>query len=379
MRYTFADLVAAAEAIDAVERLKAELAEFAAEHFGDDDEQGGIVSYLDIATGDSFNVPFDEAIAYFRGKGLQTTFSYKDMIGRAHDQAFTVAKMMDTDMLKQVRDSLDSALANGESFQDWKRTIEPVLQSGGWWGKKLMQDPLTGEAVNAQLGSAWRLETIFRTNMQTAYSSGQWEQIKQQADIAPFIMYDAVDDFRTRPEHRALDGTVLPAKDKFWHTHTPPLGWNCRCGLIQLSEDDLREFGMSVRPPPETGTYQWTNPRTEETIEVPNGVDPGFGRIPTQHMAELRTLLLEKGALLPPEMISSLALSIKRDLPGTKLPDQLAADVSRLRTAQTAYRRVFNEEPPDPLGVDPLAVAQVIEQAIVDREPIPAAFDWRGS
>lgn len=376
MRYTFADLVAAAQAIDAVERMKSELAEFAAEHLPDNDVEG-IVNYLDIATGDAFNVPFTEAISYFRAKGLQTTFSYKDMIGRAHDQAFTVAKMMDVDMLKQVRDSLDSALANGESFADWKRTIQPVLQSGGWWGKKLMHDQLTGETVNAQLGSAWRLETIFRTNMQTAYSAGQWEQIQQQADIAPFLMYHAVDDFRTRPEHRALNGTILYATDKFWQTHTPPLGWNCRCGLIQLSADDLREFGLSVRPPPESGSYQWTNPRTEETIEVPNGVDPGFGRIAVRHIAELHTLLLEKGTLLPAEMVSSLALSIKRDLPGAKLPDELAADVSRLRTAQAAYERVFNEQAPDPFGVDPLAVAQRLEQAILDRDPIPAAYDWR--
>ena len=378
MRFKLTDLVNIAQAMDSVEQLKQELAEFAAD-LDLDGSNNGVLEYLEIATGDAFNVPFDEAIAYFRAKGLQPTFSYQDMIGRAHDHAFTVAKMMDVDMLKQVKESLESALANGEAFSEWKKGIVPILKSGGWWGESLEIDPLTGKQKRVVLGSAWRLQTIFRTNMQSAYAAGQWEQIKQQANIAPYVMYDAVDDFRTRPAHRALDGTILPATDKFWLTHTPPLGWNCRCGVIQLDEAEMRAYGLSIKPPPVSESYQWTNPRNGEQMMVPEGVDPGFGRSLSDIAADSRELLLQKASVLSPEMAAALANAIKRDLPGVKLDDELAVTVSRLRIAQTAYTRVFNQSAPDPFGVDPLTVAIVLEQAIVDNQPLPAAYDWRNA
>jgi SPP1 gp7 family putative phage head morphogenesis protein len=314
MRYTFADLIAAAQAIDAVERMKADLAEFAAEnlHALDDD---GIIEFLDIATGDAFNVQPSEAMGYFKSKGLRATFSYADMIGRAHDQAFTVAKMMDVDLLKQVRDSLDSALANGTAFSEWKATIGPILKAAGWWGESPLPDPLTGQMVNAQLGSAWRLETIFRTNLQTAYAAGQWRQIQDQAEVAPFLMYDAVDDFRTRPAHRAWDGTVLPASSTWWKTHYPPNGWNCRCSVIQLDGEQLRQMGITPRgEAPDDGDYTWTNPRTGEKIRVPNGVDPGFDRNAGDAMQDdLRSLLTEKVDALPKDMQVAIAPVLRRE------------------------------------------------------------------
>jgi SPP1 gp7 family putative phage head morphogenesis protein len=312
MRYTFADLVAAAQAIDKVERMKAELAEFAAQHLQGDD---GVLEFLEISSGDAFDVPPTEALGYFRSKGLRPTFSYADMIGRANDQAFTVAKMLDVDLLAQVRDSLDSALANGTTFGQWRRELEPVLRAAGWWGKGPMPDPITGQVVDAQLGSAWRLETIFRTNLQTAYAAGQWREIQAQADLAPFLMYDAVDDFRTREQHRAWDSKVLPVTSPWWRTHYPPNGWNCRCGVIQLDAEQVAAMGITpLADPPEDGAYTWTNPRTGERVRVPNGLDPGFDRNPGDMAIDnLRELLREKVAVLPPDMRAAVAPVLRRE------------------------------------------------------------------
>lgn len=314
MRYTFADLVAAAQAIDAVERMKAELAEFAAQHLPAEG-LADFIDTLDIASGDAFDVAPAKAIDYFKRKGLRASYSYADMIGEANDAAFTVAKMMDVDLLGQVRQSLDAAIASGTSFGQWKREIAPILKAAGWWGESEMPDPLTGEAKRVQLGSAWRLETIFRTNMQTAYAAGQWKEIQEQADLAPFLMYDAVDDFRTRPLHAAWDGTVLPVKSAWWKTHYPPNGWNCRCGVIQMDADQLREMGLTPRAdPPDDGTFTWTNPRTGEVMRVPNGIDPGFNRnAGAKFSDELRDLLDEKVQTLPPSMQKAIAAATRRE------------------------------------------------------------------
>ena len=146
---------------------------------------------------------------------------------------FTVTKMMDTDPLSFVDRQVDRMLDEVETLATFKQSLIPRLQQAGWWSRRDLVDPLTGKVTKAQLGSASRLKNIFRTNLQSAYVVGQWQSIQTNKTSAPFLMYDAVDDHRTRSEHRQWNGTVRPVDAPFWKTDYPPNGWNCRCGVIQ--------------------------------------------------------------------------------------------------------------------------------------------------
>jgi SPP1 gp7 family putative phage head morphogenesis protein len=252
-----------------------------------------IASFLEV--GSSFNLEPTDAIEFFTAKGLKQSFSYADMLRDEHVNAFTVAKMMDVDLLKDVKNSLDVALSQGVPFKEWADNLMPTLEAKGWWGVKTMLDPLSGLPMEAQLGSAHRLETIFRTNLLSAYSVGKWQQIEAQAVDAPYLMYDAVDDYRTREQHAKWDGTVLPVTDKFWKTHFPPNGYNCRCSTIQLSDDDLKEFGLKVSRSPKIKTEPWQNPRTGKIEYIPEGIDPGFDYNPgVLRREKLKALAKEK-------------------------------------------------------------------------------------
>ncbi|MBF0291130.1 MAG: minor capsid protein [Nitrospinae bacterium] len=203
------------------------------------------------------------------------------MLHEEHTRAFTVAKMMDLDMLADVRVAVDRAIAEGWSLHRFREELTPYLQKKGWWGVQEMRDPVTGEITVAQLGSPRRLKTIFDTNMATAYAAGKWKQIEATAKSAPYLMYDAVNDNRTRPQHRAWDGLVLRFNDPWWKTHYPPNDWYCRCSVIQLDERQLRRLGkMGPDTAPPIETYEWVNPRTGEVIYVPYGVGPGWGYHP---------------------------------------------------------------------------------------------------
>ena len=348
------------------------------------DDLTGIVDFLDVPMGDWFDVPPDRADAYFRAKGLRPTWSYADMLGQEHDRAFTVAKLMDVDLLGQVRDSLQSALANGVTFRDWSQSITPILQQAGWWGNE----------GGVQLGSPWRLETIFRTNMQAAYAVGQWDQIASQADIAPYLLYDAVDDHRTRLLHRKWDGTVLPVGHPWWRVHMPPNGYNCRCGAIQLDADQLADMGLSVSEPPDDGTYRWVNPRTGRAREVPNGIDPGFDRnagadvaraagrddiMPGASVPEVARVLREKARNESPETRAAIARSLAQE--HWRRFDVLARDAvagtadARLAAAVSAYSTRFAEPPPLVAGLTALELAEVIEAAVASGEALPPEFD----
>lgn len=228
-----------------------------------------------------FDLEPKKALEFFRGKGFTTAFGWQDVWQQAHDEAFTVAKLMNVDLLRDVRMAVDKAIAEGQTLQQFREALEPRLVEAGWWGKAEMVDPLTGEARLYEVGSPRRLRTIFETNMQTAYSAGHWAQVQDTRAEAPYLMYDAVSDANTRPEHAAWDGLVLRADDPWWQTHFPPNDWGCRCGVIQLSEDQLGQVGKNApddAPPLQLREY--TNPRTGDTELVPKGVGAGWAYAP---------------------------------------------------------------------------------------------------
>lgn len=236
-----------------------------------------ILEFLDVPLAGAWDMPPEEALDFLRRKGLRTTFDYRDMLGDEHARAFTIAKMMDADLLATVQESLTDAVARGVPFEAWADSIVPTLQAKGWWGRRQVVDPVTGQVVVAQLGSPSRLQTIYRTNMQSAYAAGNWDAIEDQADLAPYLLYDAVDDHRTRPEHAAWDGLVLPITDPWWKTHYPPNGWNCRCSVIQLSAEEVADMGLvPARGAPKEKGYTWENPRTHKRERIPKGIDPGW-------------------------------------------------------------------------------------------------------
>ncbi|WP_339863211.1 PBECR2 nuclease fold domain-containing protein [Paremcibacter congregatus] len=218
-----------------------------------------------------------EALRFFKRKGLTPTFAWQDLWQEEHARAFTVAKSAGFDILGEVFSNVKSALEDGKTFDMFRKELEPTLIKKGWWGKKDLLDPLTGEVKTAQLGSRRRLKIIYDTNLRMARAAGQWERIERVKARRPWLAYSAVKDGRTRPRHRAWGSVVLPVDDPWWNTHYPPNGFHCRCGVLQLSDRDLARRGLvPTQQPPVINTKPYTNPRTGEVMAVPVGIDPGF-------------------------------------------------------------------------------------------------------
>jgi SPP1 gp7 family putative phage head morphogenesis protein len=197
---------------------------------------------LSVAIG----LPPEKAIEYFRAKGYAITWDWRDLWQEAQAKAFTVAKVMNTDILNDIRGALDEALTNGITLRDFEKKLTPLLQDKGWWGKTEHVDTRTGEVSTAQLGSPRRLRTIYQTNLQTAYMAGRYKQMMESADSHPYWQYVSVLDGRTRPLHRAMNGRVFRYDDALWGTHFPPNGFNCRCRVRPLTAAQVEETGISV-------------------------------------------------------------------------------------------------------------------------------------
>ena len=194
-----------------------------------------------------FGLPPEKVIEYFQSKGYEITWSWKDLWQEAQAKSFTVAKVLNSDILDDIRGALDDALNNGTTFHDFKKNLTPILQAKGWWGKTEHTDTTTGEVSTAQLGSPRRLKTIYQTNLQTAYMAGRYKSMMESADSHPYWRYVAVLDGRTRPTHRAMNGRVFRYDDALWSTHYPPNGFNCRCRVSPLSAAAVESEGITVQ------------------------------------------------------------------------------------------------------------------------------------
>lgn len=171
-------------------------------------------------------LPFEEAIAWAKSKDVVLPDDYYgNRIGIARAQAFSVAGLASLDQLEGIKSSLDDALAKGVSFHDWQKQVRDG-------------------AIPLDLPKH-RLDNIFRTNTQSAYMAGRWQQLKDSSDDneTTYLIYDAVNDSRTRPAHKAMDNVIKPMGDKFWKANYPPNGFRCRCNVRRISEKEAKRLG----------------------------------------------------------------------------------------------------------------------------------------
>ncbi len=245
----------------------------------------------------AFGLPPAETIEFFRAKGYRVQSRWDETWQQENGRAFTVTKMMNGALLEEVRRSLDRVLSQGGTFEQWKAAVIPQMQQAGWYGR--VQDrEITGVDHAVFIGER-RLRTIYDTNLRTARAAGKWKRIQAMKDVAPFLMYDAVNDRRTRPLHRVWGGLddgrpiILPVDHPAWSVYFPPCGWGCRCGVSQLSERVMQRRGLPVTTDAELRRKGWLTESGEiggarqawkksdgSVVMVPAGIDPGWAYNP---------------------------------------------------------------------------------------------------
>ena len=168
-------------------------------------------------------VTFLEALHYAHSKKVVLPDEFYSMDLKTRQMATTVSFLSSLEQAESVIKSLNKTLASGGTFKDFQKLV----------------------AESEIVLPKHYLDNVFRTNIQSAYGHGRWQQQQRNKDKRQYLMYLAINDSRVRPAHLALNRIVLPIDHPFWLTHYPPLGFRCRCTVIALTEKQAIKYGIT--------------------------------------------------------------------------------------------------------------------------------------
>ena len=121
--------------------------------------------------------------------------------------------------------------------------MRALMAERGWYGRpdKTAKDT---RYIN------WRLDTIYQTNILTAYSAGETREMLKTAHLYPYWQYQQMQRPSRRESHSPFHGMILRYDHPFWSTGTPPNGWGCQCYRNQLTQSQAKALGGPSTPPP---------------------------------------------------------------------------------------------------------------------------------
>jgi SPP1 gp7 family putative phage head morphogenesis protein len=251
------------------------------------------------------NLPFEEAIAFFKQKVPLPTSAWDEIVNEAQDWAFTVAGLTKAEMLNDLYQAIEQSLEEGTTLEEFTRKFDETAARNGW-------EPPPGKEG---LWGGWRMQLIYMQNLQSAYAAGRLQQMRDP-DVArsrPYWLWRHRDSRNPRPAHLALDGKVFRGDSVFWQVGYPPCGYGCRCGVYALTDEDVQRRGLRVEDAP-TERVTLRDRLTGEEFQVPaiGGepiVDPGFVHAPGASLPEQRQGILGRSLERLPVGLRRLARS----------------------------------------------------------------------
>jgi uncharacterized protein with gpF-like domain len=235
------------------------------------------------------NLPFKQAIDFFRKKLNMPTNAWYDVYGAAHEKAFMIAGATKADLLSDMRAAVDEAIAEGTTIEAFRKAFDSIVETHGWSYKG---------------GRNWRTRVIYHTNVRQAYNAGREIQMNEPAlrERRPYGLYRVGFSKEHRPEHLEKDNMVVPLDSTWWDYWTPQNGWGCNCKKFALSARDVERRGLTVTDAPDI-PMQTVEIADGRQVTVPVGIDPGFDYRPGVNDVErMFESLSEKAARLRPEI-----------------------------------------------------------------------------
>lgn len=170
---------------------------------------------------------FPEAVSWFRQLIPMTQAQFDTLHVEERGRAFTVAGAEQLQVVQTLHEEIARSIETGEPFEAFAKRAKDLLKDR--W-------------ANA---SSARLETVFRTNVQTSYGVGRWyqQQDPEVTAVRKFMMFDGVDDSRQSQICRDRNNIIKRHDDPYVAANWPPLHQRCRSQWQSISERKARRLG----------------------------------------------------------------------------------------------------------------------------------------
>jgi SPP1 gp7 family putative phage head morphogenesis protein len=201
--------------------------------------------------GSFLGMPFEEALAFFRAKQLISEEEFDALSDRYKSGGFIARRLASERMQEVARQAIERVMHSELTAADAAR----IIRAGEG-------EALAGLGISPQHNGY--IETVVRTGVQTAYGHGRWQAMNDPNVVAlrPAMQYWTAGDARVRPNHRALHGKAFRLGTDAAAFYAPPLGYNCRCSAVTLSQRQIDSRGIEVLSSPIAGVEPddgWSN------------------------------------------------------------------------------------------------------------------------
>ena len=115
-------------------------------------------------------VTFLEALRFAESRKVVPTDTFYSLDLNTRQLATTVSFLSSLEQMQSVIDSVNKAIALGTTFDEFKKDVAE-----------------NGIKLNSNY-----LDNVFRTNIQTAYGHGRWQQQQKNKAKRPYLMYSAI-------------------------------------------------------------------------------------------------------------------------------------------------------------------------------------------
>ncbi len=210
-----------------------------------------------------FEMPFDKAEKFFAGMEIvKASDFYIDLEKRA-GQSFTISHISAVETLNGVKKYLGEQLGSGKVNR--RKLAEKINEFATENGDSKLKP--------------FHVETIIRTNLQTAFSKGRFKEQIEGAD--PYFQYFSTVDGRETDLCLALDGKVFDKSDPIMTNYYPPNHFNCRSTIVALDKETVKNENLTVEP----SVTEYLK-RFADRHGIKKGLTPGagFGNAPDKSL-----------------------------------------------------------------------------------------------
>lgn len=119
----------------------------------------------------------EAAVDFLDSKGIELNFDWRKAADVIKGHTFTVTGITKLQILNDVKDLVNVAIAEGQDMRTFRNSIRDNLANKGWLGKKdknVLQNP-------------WRTNLIYHNNVFESHNSARWDQKQSTIDVIPYI------------------------------------------------------------------------------------------------------------------------------------------------------------------------------------------------